>query len=252
MTGPRNILITGGAKRIGRAIAVDLAKAGWNIAIHYRSSEKDARDVAKEIEALGRKAVLLKADLSKESEVEKLIPDATKALGPITALINNASIFENDDWKNASRKSWDAHMETNLRAPFLLSLNFAKALPADAEGAIVNITDQRVFKPTPQFLSYTLSKAGLSWLTTTLAQALAPRIRVNAVAPGPTIRNERQSEGDFSRQRAATLLGHGAEPADICAAVRYLLEAKAVTGQTLAADGGQHLIWQTPDVMGRE
>jgi NAD(P)-dependent dehydrogenase (short-subunit alcohol dehydrogenase family) len=252
MTAPRNILITGGARRIGRALGLDLAKAGWNVAIHYHNSESEARDVAKAIEALGRKAVLLKADLSREAEIGKLIPEAGKKLGPLTALINNASVFENDDWKSADRKSWDVHMETNLRAPFALSLAFANALPADADGAIINLTDQRVFKPTPQFLSYSLSKAGLAWLTTTLAQALAPKVRVNAVAPGPTIRNERQSEGDFSRQRAATLLGHGAEPADICAAVRYLLEAKAVTGQTLAADGGQHLIWQTPDVMGRE
>ena len=139
-------------------------------------------------------------------------------------------------------------METNLRAPLLLSQHFAKQLPDGEQGAIVNIIDQRVLKPTPQFLSYSLSKAGLYWLTTTLAQGMGPRIRVNAVGPGPTIRNARQSEEDFARQRDATILKRGAEPADICAAVRYLLEADAVTGQMLAVDGGQHLIWQTPDV----
>ena len=164
--------------------------------------------------------------------------------------IFSASIFENDDWQSASRASWDAHMETNLRAPFLLSQTFARQVPG--KGAIVNIVDQRVLKPTPQFISYSLSKAGLHWLNTTLAQALAPRVRVNAVGPGPTMKNERQSPADFEQQRKATLLGHGADPADICGAVRYLLEASAVTGQMIAVDGGQHLIWQTPDVRGKE
>jgi NAD(P)-dependent dehydrogenase (short-subunit alcohol dehydrogenase family) len=157
-------------------------------------------------------------------------------------------LFENDDWRSASRESWDAHMEINLRAPFLLSQHFARQLPKGAKGAIVNIIDQRVLKPTPQFMSYSLSKAGLYWLTTTLAQALAPNIRVNAVGPGPTLRNPRQSEADFARQRDATILKHGAEPTDVAQAVRYLLEADSVTGQMLAVDGGQHLIWQTPDV----
>jgi NAD(P)-dependent dehydrogenase (short-subunit alcohol dehydrogenase family) len=191
---------------------------------------------------------LLKADLSRESETATLIERAAAELGPLTGLVNSASLFENDDWYSVSRESWDKHMETNLRAPFVLAQAFARQVPRDALGAIVNLIDQRVLKPTPQFLSYSLSKAGLKWLTTTLAQALAPRVRVNAVAPGPTIINARQSQSDFTRQRDATVLGRGAEPQDVCDAVRYLLEASAVTGQMLAVDGGQHLIWQTPDV----
>ena len=245
---PKTALITGAAKRLGRAIALDLAEAGWDVAIHYRGSEDEARTAAEAVRAAGRRAVLLKADLAREAETTELVGRASAELGPVTALVNSASLFENDDWQSASRASWDAHMEANLRAPFVLSQEFARALPDGMQGAIVNLIDQRVLKPTPQFLTYSLSKAGLHWLTTTLAQGLAPRIRVNAVGPGPTLRNERQDESDFARQREATLLGTGAAPADICAAVRYLLEAPAVTGQMIAVDGGQHLIWQTPDV----
>jgi NAD(P)-dependent dehydrogenase (short-subunit alcohol dehydrogenase family) len=249
---PKTALITGAAKRLGRAIALDLAAAGWDVAIHYKSSEADARAVAEAVRKAGRKAALLKADLAEDSETAELVTRATKELGPVTALINSASLFENDDWQSATRQSWDAHMQTNLRAPFVLAQEFARALPQEMRGAIVNVIDQRVLKPTPQFMTYSLSKAGLHWLTVTLAQALAPRIRVNAVGPGPVLRNERQSETDFARQRMATILGTGAEPEDICRAVRYLLEAQAVTGQMIAADGGQHLIWQTPDVRVKE
>jgi NAD(P)-dependent dehydrogenase (short-subunit alcohol dehydrogenase family) len=198
------------------------------------------------------KAATLKSDLSKEDQTATLVNRAAAAIGPLTALINSASLFENDDWQSASRQSWDNHIETNLRAPLVLSQAFGKQLPEHEQGSIINIVDQRVLKPTPQFLSYSLSKAGLYWLTTTLAQGMGPRIRVNAVGPGPTLRNARQSEDDFARQRHATILQRGAEPADICAAVRYLLDATAVTGQMLAVDGGQHLIWQTADVQGRE
>jgi NAD(P)-dependent dehydrogenase (short-subunit alcohol dehydrogenase family) len=220
--------------------------------VHYGTSEADARETADEIRARGRRVTLLQADLYREEETAALVPRAVSELGPLTALVNCASLFENDDWQSATRASWDVHLEVNLRAPFLLSQQFAKALPEGANGAIVNIIDQRVLKPTPQFISYSLSKAGLYWLNTTLAQALGPRIRVNAVAPGPTIKNARQSDADFSRQREATVLGTGAEPADICAAVRYLLDAKVVTGEMIAVDGGQHLIWQTADVSGKE
>ncbi len=246
------MLVTGGAKRLGRAIALDLAASGYDVAVHYNSSEAEARDLATQIAAQGRAVALLRADLSCEEQVCKLISRASAALGPIGALINSASLFEEDDWNSATRHSWDQHLAVNLRAPFVLAQDFARALPQDYCGAIINLIDQRVLKPTPQFLTYSLSKAGLDWLTVTLAQALAPRIRVNAVGPGPTLRNQRQSEADFLRQRAATLLGAGAEPNDVCAAVRYLLAAPAVTGQLIAVDGGQHLVWQTADVAGRE
>ena len=246
----KNVLVTGAAKRLGRAIALDLAAAGWNVALHYNNS--DAEAVAREARGHGAKAAALKADLSQEPETAALVDRAAAAIGPLTALINSASIFENDDWQSATRASWDKHVEVNLRAPLVLSQAFAAQLPEGEQGSIINIIDQRVLKPTPQFLSYSLSKAGLYWLTTTLAQGMGPRIRVNAVGPGPVLRNERQSEADFARQRDATILGHGAEPADICAAVRYLLAAPAVTGQMIAVDGGQHLIWRTPDVQGTE
>lgn len=248
----KNALITGAAKRLGRAIALDLARHGWNVAIHYNSSEKEARATEADAKSAGTRVALLKADLSREEETAALVSRAAKELGPLTALVNSASIFENDEWYSADRASWDKHMNTNLRAPFVLAQEFARQVPRDEVGAIVNIIDQRVLKPTPQFMSYSLSKAGLYWLNTTLAQALGPRVRVNGVGPGPTMKNERQSPADFDRQREATLLGHGADPADICSAVRYLLEAPAVTGQMIAVDGGQHLAWQTPDVRVKE
>jgi NAD(P)-dependent dehydrogenase (short-subunit alcohol dehydrogenase family) len=246
------ILVTGGAKRLGRAIVLDLARHGFDVALHYNHSEKEARATAADAQTAGVRIALLPADLAKESETTTLVERAVAALGPLTGLVNSASVFENDAWYSVSRESWDHHLETNLRAPFVLAQAFARQVPREGHGAIVNIIDQRVLKPTPQFLSYSLSKAGLKWLTTTLAQALAPRVRVNAVGPGPTMINARQSQDDFARQRAATVLGHGAEPQDVCDAVRFLLTAEAVTGQMLAVDGGQHLIWQTPDVAVKE
>lgn len=244
----KNVLVTGAAKRLGRAIALDLADAGWNVALHYNTSREDAESAAAAVRAKDVNAALLQADLADEAQNQALVGRAVEAIGPLTALINSASMFENDDWKSATRQSWDTHIEVNLRSPLVLSQHFAAQLPEGAAGSIINIIDQRVLKPNPQFLSYSLSKAGLSWLTTTLAQGMAPRIRVNAVGPGPVLRNQRQSVADFDRQRDATILGHGADPADVCAAVRYLLEAPSVTGQMIAVDGGQHLIWQTPDV----
>src|SRR5436853_2503735 len=222
MAETRNAIVTGAAKRLGRAIAVDLARHGWDVAIHFNSSENDAYETADQVRAVGRRAALLKADLSNEDEVGALVARAQEALGAITALVNSASIFEPDDWATASRESWNRHLAVNLRAPFILCQAFARALPENEKGAIVSIIDQRVLKPTPQFLSYSVSKAALYWLTTTLAQGMGPNIRVNAVGPGPTLKNPRQSDADFDRQRDATILKHGADPADICGAVRYL------------------------------
>jgi NAD(P)-dependent dehydrogenase (short-subunit alcohol dehydrogenase family) len=252
MDATRTVLVTGAAKRLGKAIALDLARHGWNVAIHYHTSETEARATADEAACAGVKVAIFKADLSHESETAGLIGRAVAELGPLAALINNASLFEKDDWNSVTRTSWDRHMETNLRAPFVLAQDFARQLPEGVQGAIVNLSDQRMLKPTPQFMSYSLSKAGLRWLTVTLAQALAPKVRVNAVGPGPTMINARQSPADFERQRASTVLGRGPEPQDVCDAVRYLLEATSVTGQMIATDAGQHLIWRTQDAMVKE
>jgi len=237
------VLITGAAKRLGRAIALKLADGGFDVAIHYRSSRPDAESLAAEIQAKGRKAALIDGDLSNESEVVTFVPRAAAALGPLTALVNSASVFEDDRIETMTRATWDKHIETNLRAPLVLAQTFATALPASRHGAIVNIIDQAVLNLTPQFISYTVSKAALWTLTQTLAQALAPRIRVNAVAPGPSLKAEKQSQANFDAHVKATLLQRPAEPQDIAAAVHYLLTAPAVTGQMIAVDSGQHLAW---------
>ncbi len=253
MTNVKTALVTGAGIRIGRAIALALADDGYDVALHYRSSSAEADAVATEIRKKSRNAVAVQADLSKEADTAALISAASKALGPVSLLVNSASVFEADDITSMSRESWDLHMETNLRTPLKLIQDFAAQAPAAANNAVINIIDQRVKKLTPQFLSYTTSKAALMTLTITLAQALGPNgIRVNAIGPGPTLKNPRQSDADWRRQNEATILGHGAEPGDICDAVLYLASAKAVTGQMIAVDGGQHLAWQTPDVMVKE
>ncbi|MCB1399774.1 MAG: SDR family oxidoreductase [Rhodobacteraceae bacterium] len=260
MTG-RRALVTGGARRLGRAMALYLAARGFDIALHYATSETEAEAAAQEIRALGRSCVPLRADLLQEEETTGLIGRASAALGgPLTLLINNASIFEYDNFRTASRESWDRHFESNLRAPFVLTQGFAAQAPrADRSGPepmaramIVNMLDQRVLKLTPEFTTYTLAKMGLWALTRTAAQGLAPDIRVNAIGPGPTLQGARQTAGHFTRQRAATILERGADTADICAALGYFLDAPAVTGQLLCIDGGQHLGWKTPDVLGPE
>lgn len=250
MPAIKTVLVTGAAIRLGRAIALHLGKAGWSVAVHYNQSQAEAEDTVSDLHELGVHAAALEADLQSEDDTQRLIARANAAVGPVTALVNNASVFEGDVLASMTRMSWDRHIETNLRAPLVLAQNFAEQLPSTTGGVIINLLDQRVFKPTPQFLSYGVSKAGLHWLTTVLAQALAPRIRVNAVAPGPTLRNARQSEANFKHQQTATILGHGTSPEDVSAAVRYLLEAGSVTGQTIVADGGQHLVWQTQDIAG--
>lgn len=237
------VLITGAAKRLGRAIALKLADEGYDVAIHYRSSKPDAESLAAEILAKGRRAALVDGELSKESDVVTFVPRATAALGVVTALVNSASVFEDDRVETMTRASWDKHIEANLRAPLVLAQGFAKALPAGAHGAIVNLIDQAVLNLTPQFMSYTVSKAALWTLTQTLAQALAPRIRVNAVAPGPSLKAERQTQANFDAHVKATLLQRPSAPQDIAGAVHYLLTAPAVTGQMITVDSGQHLAW---------
>jgi NAD(P)-dependent dehydrogenase (short-subunit alcohol dehydrogenase family) len=237
------VLVTGAAKRLGRAIALKLAGDGYDIAIHYRSSKADAEAVANEVTRLGRRAVLVDGELSNEAEVATIVPRAAAALGRLTALVNSASVFEDDRVETATRATWDKHLDTNLRAPLVLSQGFAKQLPAGVNGGIVNIIDQQVLNLTPQFLSYTVSKAGLWTLTRTLAQALAPHIRVNAVAPGPSLKADRQSQANFDAHVKATLLQRPSEPGDIAGAVAYLMSAPAVTGQMIVVDSGQHLAW---------
>ena len=250
--GQKNVLVTGAAKRLGRAIALELAGQGWSVAVHHRESKIEAEETAAAIREMGVSAIVVVADLGNEDEAGRLVAEAAADLGPLSALVNNASIFEHDTISTMSRESWEAHMAVNLRAPVLLAQEFAGQLSDNKHGVIVNLLDQRVFKPTPEFLSYGVTKAGLHWLTTTLAQGLAPRIRVNAVAPGPTLPSARQSKEHFERQSSSTLLGHGASPEDVAAAVRYLIDAQTVTGQTIVVDGGQHLAWRSADAVGVE
>lgn len=252
-------LVTGAAHRLGRAMALCLARRGFDVALHYSASGDAAAELAGEIAALGRRAVPLRADFLDEAGTATLVARAGQALGPLTVLVNNASMFENDSLADATRESWDRHLETNLRAPFVLMQGFAAQCPPAlldeagehrARGLVVNMIDQRIWKPTPAFSSYTLSKFGLWALTRTAAQALAPHVRVNGIGPGPTLRAARQSEGHFHRQRAATILGRGANEGDITAALAFFLDSPAVTGQMIAVDGGQHLAWKTPDILG--
>ena len=236
-------LVTGAARRIGAAIARDLARHGWAVAIHYRASKDEAGALSREIEAAGGRAATIACDLAREAEVETLIPRAVEALGPLTCLINNASVFEMDKIDSVTRESWDRHIETNLRAPLVLSQAFARQLPEGMNGNIVNLLDQRVWKLTPYFLSYTVAKSALWTLTRTLALALAPRIRVNGIGPGPALPSERQSLEQFRHQQAAVPLQHGPELAEIAAAVRFILASPSMTGQMIALDGGEHLAW---------
>jgi NAD(P)-dependent dehydrogenase (short-subunit alcohol dehydrogenase family) len=240
---PRTALITGGAQRLGRAIALALASAGFDIALHCHSSAGSAAATAAEIARLGRRCVTLRADLAQEAETTSLLPDATAALGPVGVLVNNASRFERDEWRDVTRTSWDAHIEPNLRAPFVLMQAFAAALPPAAQGVVINMIDQRVWSITPHFVSYTVSKTGLWTLTQSMALALAPRIRVNAIGPGPALPNARQTKEQFERQAASVPLGHGPSAEEVGRAALAILALPAMTGQMIALDGGQHLQW---------
>jgi NAD(P)-dependent dehydrogenase (short-subunit alcohol dehydrogenase family) len=255
-------LVTGAGRRIGRALALSLAELGHDVAVHYAGSVDAAEATANDIRSLGCKAVTLQADLLNEAEAAQLVDRASAALGgPVLVLVNNASIFEYDTITSATRESWDRHMGSNFRAPFVLTQKMAGQVPAPdldangepvAKGLVINMIDQRVRKLTPEFMTYTLAKMGLWALTQTAAQALAPNVRVNAIGPGPTIRGARQSETHFAKQRAATILERGADADGIAQALKYFHDAPSVTGQLLCVDGGQHLAWQTPDVLGVE
>jgi NAD(P)-dependent dehydrogenase (short-subunit alcohol dehydrogenase family) len=247
---PRAAVVTGGGKRLGRAAAMELARLGFDVAVHCGRSRADAETTASDIQALGRRAVVLQADLASESEVSAIVGSATSALGPIGVLVNNASLFDRDEWDTVTRETWDAHMEPNLRAPFVLMQDFARHLPTEAEGVVINLLDQRVWSLTPHFISYTLSKAGLWALTQTMALALAPRIRVNGIGPGPALPSPRQSEEQFAKQAASVPLGHGTGPDEIARALAAILALPSMTGQMIALDGGQHLQWASETAPG--
>lgn len=240
---PRAALVTGAARRLGQAIALALAEAGFAVAVHYGEHAEDARATAAAVRERGVAACLLQARLDREAETAPLVDQATERLGPIGVLVNNAGAFIRDEWYDVSRAGWDAHLEPNLRAPFVLMQRFASVLPAAAAGVVVNMLDQRVWSLTPHFVSYTVSKAGLWALTRSMALALAPRIRVNGIGPGPTLPSARQTAEQFARQSAALPLRRGASPEEIGRAVLAILALPSLTGQMLALDGGQHLQW---------
>ena len=239
----KNLLVTGGATRIGKAIALHFSKKGWNIAIHYFKSYSDAKKLKKIIEQNSVKVSLIKADLKNKKQVEKIIPFAKKKLGTINCLINNAALFENDDVLNFTNKSWNDHLNINLLAPLVLTKYFVKQASKKKKSNIINIIDQRVFKLTPHFMSYTLSKSALYTLTKTMAMRLSPNIKVNGIAPGPTIKSKRQTIKHFNKQAKSTLLKKSVGPEDICDTVEFLIKNKSITGEIIAVDSGQNLAW---------
>ena len=243
-------LITGGAVRIGRTIALHLAKNGFAVAIQYNHSEEEAVALVAEIKQAGSEAAAFRASLEKTAETGALIPRIAQAMGPLTCLINNASHFAGDRLPSLTPESWRAHLAVNLEAPVFLSQAFAAQLPVAHTGNIVNIVDQRVLRPNPLFFSYTLAKSALWAATRTMAQELAPHIRVNAIGPGPALRSIHQSEEDFEHECRSMPLGYGTSPGEIADAILFILRARSMTGQMIALDGGQHLLWQTPDIRG--
>ncbi len=239
----KNILITGAATRVGKAIAIHFAQKGWNIGLHYNKSSLKAKNLKKIIEKKHVKAVLIKADLKNTNEVEKIIPKVKKQLGTIDCLVNNAALFEKDDILNFTNKKWDEHLNINLLAPVTLIKQFTIQASRKKVSNIINIIDQRVFKLTPIFMSYTLSKSALFTLTKTMAMRLAPNIKVNGIAPGPTIKSKRQSTLHFNKQAKSTLLKKAVGLKDICDTVDFLINNNSVTGQVVAVDSGQNLVW---------
>lgn len=248
------VLVTGGAKRIGRTIVERLAADGWDVAIHYNGSGNAAEALATEIRRQGRNAVALGADLTDEDALRRLPRDARDGLGGLTAVVNNASVFKRDGLETEGREIWDLHMAIHIRAPYMLAEGLMRQLSDGATGAVVNLVDQRVLNPSRDFFSYTLSKMALWDQTQLLARAMAPRVRVNAVGPGPVLPSTRQSDADFARQARQTPLGHPVEPAEIAAAAAFLLDAPSVTGQIIAVDAGQHMNWayETPETAPKE
>jgi NAD(P)-dependent dehydrogenase (short-subunit alcohol dehydrogenase family) len=241
------VLVTGAARRVGRSIALDFARRGWAVGVHFRHSETEAHEVVAQIRARDGRAIALRADLAREDEVRQLVPMAATALGPLRCLVNNASTFERDGALDATRASWDLHLESNLRAPFVLIQHFARQLERGVEGNVINVIDERVWNLTPHFLSYTLSKAALWILTRTLALGLAPTIRINAIGPGPILPSTHQTADSFGRLCRTLPLQRGTTPAEICAAIHFILASPAMTGQMIALDGGKHLGWLLPD-----
>jgi NAD(P)-dependent dehydrogenase (short-subunit alcohol dehydrogenase family) len=240
----RVALVTGAAHRIGRAIALALGARGFAVAIHYRSAAEAAQEVAREVRMHGGTAETFAADLAAPAEVDGLIDRVTAALGSVTCLVNNASAFDHDTFGTMTREGFARHLETNLTSPLFLGRRMADRLPAERSGVIVNITDQRVWRPTPDFFTYSLSKHALWEATRLMAQALAPRIRVNAIGPGPVLQSVHQTPAEFEAEARSTLLGRGATPEEIAAGVGFILDAPAMTGQMIALDGGQHLVWR--------
>lgn len=245
----KSVLITGAAKRIGRQMALDMADDGWDVAVHCNKSKAEAEEVVALIKAKGRKASVVHGDLGDANIAQLLMAQCAAGIGPLTALINNASIFESDGVGDITLNSWERHQNINLRAPIMLAQEFAKQLPPDVKGCIINIIDQRVWKLNPRFFSYTMSKSGLWTATRTLAQALAPNIRVNAIGPGPALPSARMDAAEFAKQERLTLLGIGTSPKEISLAAKFILSQASLTGQMIALDGGQHLVWQTADVV---
>lgn len=245
-------LVTGGAKRIGAEIVRGLSRAGFTVAIHYNSSRAEAETLAGDIEAKGGRAQAFAADLATPEACEALIDKVSAALGPVRLLVNNASIFQDDSVIEPDWDKWEKHFAVHVRAPTALAGRMANALPASTDGLVVNVIDQRVWRLNPRFFSYTLSKSALWTATQTMAQALAPQIRVNALGPGPTMKNDRQEDADFRQQTESVILGHGPALEEFSRTILYLWEAKSVTGQMIAIDGGQHLAWETRDVTGKE
>lgn len=246
---PRTALVTGAGRRIGRAIALALARDGWDVAVHYATSRSEALATVASIEALGRRAVAVNRDLAVERGVRSLLAECTSELGPVTCVVNNAAIFEYDSPARFKADLLVKHMKLNTSAPILLAQSLHAALADDEQGVVINLLDQKLANPNPDFLSYTLSKSALCYATTVLAQALAPKVRVVGVAPGITLPSGKQTEAGFARAHTQTPLGRSSTPEDVGAAVVYLAGACAVTGATLLVDGGQHLVPSSRDVM---